>query len=46
MKEKRVYSEPTVTLTEVLMENNVCSYEYSGSTIGDITEKDLSGGWL
>ena len=46
MEEKRKYSVPTVELTVVLMENNVCSYEYSGSTIGDIYEKDLSGGWL
>lgn len=45
MKEKFEYSEPVVELIEIRMECCVCSYAYSGSTINDITEKDLSGGW-
>lgn len=45
MKEKFKYSKPAVDLIAVNMECNVCSYEYPGSTINDITEKDLSGGW-
>ncbi len=45
MENLKKYTSPTTETMSVLEEINVCSYEYSGSTIGDITEKDLSGGW-
>jgi hypothetical protein len=45
MENKKQYTVPASEVLPLRLETNICSYQYSGSTINNITEKDMSGGW-